>query len=73
MRCAVLETKASHTCKYGPNVSLNMEPGHMVILDDATYDYLVSEFEAGLASVKSESDWISEEEMGEFINGLKSS
>ena len=42
-------------------------------MDDDVYDYLESEFKAGLDSVKSESDWISEEEMGEFINSLKSS
>ncbi|MBR5998961.1 MAG: hypothetical protein IK043_00755 [Candidatus Methanomethylophilaceae archaeon] len=53
--------------------SVNVEPGRLAILDDDVYDYLESEFKAGLDSVKSESDWISEEEMGEFINSLKSS
>lgn len=51
---------------------MDIEPGPMVILDDDVYDYLEAEFQAGLDSVKSESDWISEEEMREFVNKLKS-
>lgn len=50
---------------------MNSEPGPAVILDDDEYDYLEAEFKAGLNSVKSESDWISEAEMSEFIKSLK--
>jgi len=53
--------------------SMNVEPGRMVILDDDVYDRLESEFRAGLGSVGSESDWISEKEMREFANSLRSS
>ncbi len=48
------------------------ESGPMVVLDDETYEYLEAEFQAGLDSVKSESDWISEEEMRRFVSELKS-
>ena len=52
--------------------SMNVEPGRTVILDDDLYDYLETEFKADLDSVKSESDWISKEEMREFVSNLKS-
>ncbi|MBR2255089.1 MAG: hypothetical protein IJ856_04670 [Candidatus Methanomethylophilaceae archaeon] len=52
--------------------SMDVEPDRTVILDDDLYDYLETEFKAGLDSVKSESDWISKEEMREFVSNLKS-
>ncbi len=51
---------------------MNSASEPVIILDDEAYDYLEAEFKAGMDSVKSESDWISEEEMSEFIKSLKS-
>lgn len=52
---------------------MDIEPGPMVVLDDDVYNYIKAEFQAGLDSVKSESDWISKEEMREFVNKLRTS
>lgn len=51
---------------------MDSEPGPAIILDDDAYDHLEAEFKAGLDSVRSESDWISQDEMSGFIKGLKS-
>ncbi len=51
---------------------MDTEPGPAIILDDDAYDHLEAEFKAGLDSVKSGSDWISEDDMSEFIESLKS-
>ncbi len=50
---------------------MNPELESVVILDDNECDRLEAEFKAGIDSVKSESDWISEKEMSEFIKSLK--
>ncbi len=52
--------------------SINEEPGRTEVLNDEVYNYLRSEFMAGLASASDESDWITEEGMMEFVNNLKS-
>ena len=51
--------------------SMNIEHGCMIVLDDDVYDRLEAEFKAGLDSVRTESDWISEREMREFANSLR--
>ena len=61
----------SERCRVG-GVPMDDDTSPMVVLDDETYEYLEAEFQAGLDSVKSESDWISEEEMRRFVSGLKS-
>jgi hypothetical protein len=53
--------------------SNDSEPGREIVVDDDTYDFIESKIEEGLSSVKTDDDWVSDEEMSEFIKTLKSS